>query len=547
MTLARELGCSASGVRVAASVWCRGRLESIQLTGSVDVQQGGLLVTSTLRRCLATMAVMAIVPVIGPALSQPRSPERASAATPEFVPLASPQRLLDSRPTGGTDDGLFAGIGVRPPGGVLELQVTGRAGVPADAESVALNVTADVAPEGGFLTVFPCGVSVPNASNLNYGAGDTIANLVIARIGVGGKVCLYNLGATHLIADVTGYFPIGAFNPLDQPRRLLDSRPTGGTDDGLFAGTGILYPNSTLALPVTGRVGVPANAGAVALNVTVVWAATNGFITVFPCGAPLPTASNVNYKMGQTIANAVIAKVGAGGAVCFYTEGATDLIVDVTGVFPSTTLSALDAPQRFDTRPGQSTVDGLAAGGGIRPAEGTFQLVVGGRGGVPANASAVILNVTAYAAAGGGFVTVHPAGTGRPNASNLNYRQAQTIANAAIARVGAGGQICLYTFGSTHLIVDVAGWLTGPPPPSSGAPCPADPTPPTTTMPPTTPPSSTSPTTTSPASSPGNTVNCSDFASQAEAQAWFDTYYPYYGDVAGLDGDGNGIVCESLP
>ena len=234
-----------------------------------------------------------------------------------------------------------------------------------------MNVTADAAPEGGFLTVFPCGVSVPNASNLNYGAGDTIANLVIARIGVGGKVCLYNLGATHLIVDVTGYFPIGAFNPLDQPRRLLDSRPTGGTDDGLFAGTGILNPNSTLALPVAGRVGVPANVGAVALNVTVVFAATNGFITVFPCGAPLPTASNLNYKMSQTIANAVIAKVGAGGAVCFYTEGATDLIVDVTGVFPSTTLNALDAPQRFlDTRPGQSTVDGLAAGGGIDPPRG---------------------------------------------------------------------------------------------------------------------------------------------------------------------------------
>ena len=376
----------------------------------------------------------------------------------------------------------------------LELQVTGRAGVPSDAESVALNVTADAASEGGFLTAFPCGISVPNASNLNYGVGDTVANLVIARIGVDGKVCLYNFGATHLIADVTGYFPTGAFNPIDQPRRLLDSRPTGATDDGLFAATGVLVPNSTLALPVAGRVGVPANAGAVALNVTVAFAATNGFITVFPCGAPLPTASNLNYKTAQTIANAVVAKVGAGGAVCFFTEGATDLIVDVTGVFPSTTLNALDAPQRFlDTRPGQSTVDGLAAGGGIRPTEGTFQLVVAGRGGVPANASAVILSVTADAAEDDGFVTVHPTGTGRPNASNLNYRQDQTIANAAIARVGAGGQICLYTFGATHLLVDVAGWMTGPPPPSSGTPCPADPTPP-----PTSPPSSASPNTTSP-------------------------------------------------
>ena len=87
---------------------------------------------------------------------------------------------------------------------------------------------------------------------------------------------------------------------------------------------------------MAGHVGVPSSdTGAVALNVTVAFAATNGFITVFPCGAPLPTASNLNYKTAQTIANAVIAKVGAGGAVCFFTEGTTDLIVDVTGVFPS--------------------------------------------------------------------------------------------------------------------------------------------------------------------------------------------------------------------
>ena len=46
---------------------------------------------------------------------------------------------------------------------------------------------------------------------------------------------------------------------------------------------------------------------------------------------------------------------------------------------------------------------------------------------------------------------------------------------------------------------------------------------------------------------PGNTRNCSDFSTQAEAQEWFDTYFPHYGDVARLDGDGDGEACESLP
>lgn len=50
-----------------------------------------------------------------------------------------------------------------------------------------------------------------------------------------------------------------------------------------------------------------------------------------------------------------------------------------------------------------------------------------------------------------------------------------------------------------------------------------------------------------PPSNPGDVVNCTDFSTHAEAQAWFDTYYPYYGDVAGLDQDNDLIACETLP
>ncbi len=46
---------------------------------------------------------------------------------------------------------------------------------------------------------------------------------------------------------------------------------------------------------------------------------------------------------------------------------------------------------------------------------------------------------------------------------------------------------------------------------------------------------------------PGNTKNCSDFLNYQEAKEWFDTYYEYYGDVAGLDGDNDQEPCESLP
>ena len=61
--------------------------------------------------------------------------------------------------------------------------------------------------EAGFVTVYPCGIDPPLASNLNYSVGTTAANAVIVKVGAGGKVCLYNSNPTQLIADVSGYFP----------------------------------------------------------------------------------------------------------------------------------------------------------------------------------------------------------------------------------------------------------------------------------------------------------------------------------------------------
>jgi len=62
----------------------------------------------------------------------------------------------------------------------------------------------------------------------------------------------------------------------------------------------------------------------------------------------------------------------------------------------------------------------------------------------------------------------------------------------------------------------------------------------TTTQAPTT-------TTTAAPANPGDSKNCSDFSTHAAAQAWFDKYFPYYGDIAKLDADHDGIACESLP
>lgn len=79
--------------------------------------------------------------------------------------------------------------------------------VPADAAAVVLNVTGVSATKDGFVTAWPCGTTRPLASNLNLTTGAIVPNLVISKVGAGGKVCLYTSGGTHLLADVSGYFP----------------------------------------------------------------------------------------------------------------------------------------------------------------------------------------------------------------------------------------------------------------------------------------------------------------------------------------------------
>jgi len=74
-----------------------------------------------------------------------------------------------------------------------------------------MNVTAVGPAADGFVTAWPSGLAQPNASNLNFSAGQTIPNTVIVPIGVGGKINLYNGsgGTIELLADVSGYFLAG--------------------------------------------------------------------------------------------------------------------------------------------------------------------------------------------------------------------------------------------------------------------------------------------------------------------------------------------------
>ncbi len=401
-------------------------------------------------------------------------------AVTAFRPLDAPRRVLDTRADASTADGEFVGIGRPGVDTTTELPVAGRVGVPADADAVALNVTAVEAEQEGFVTVFPCGEDRPNASNLNVGDGATIAVGTFVRIGDDGEVCVHTSADTDLVVDVTGYFPAGAVDALDAPQRLLDTREASATIDGQFERIGIRDAESTLELDVADRGDVP-TAGVddplvVALTVTVDGSDEPGFVTVHPCDGDRPTASQLNHAAGQTVANTVVSRVDDDGRICVFMSAETHVIVDVAASLPATTYAPLDQPRRLlDTRATDSTFDGEFAGTGLRPQRSTLQLDVAGRAGIPDDAGAVLLNVTAVGARNDGFVTVHPAGVERPTASNLNVAEGDTVANAVTTRLGTDGAVCLHADAAAHYVVDVVGWFPGTPTATTADECPDPP------------------------------------------------------------------------
>ncbi len=124
---------------------------------------------------------------------------------------AVPDRLMDTRE--GLGGPLFG------PGETRDLEVLGHHGVPATGvAAVALNVTATEPSSSPFITVWPAGIPRPKASNLNVVAGRTVPNAVVVGVGADGKISLFNsAGTTHLVVDVTGWYPTPSVGDVTAP------------------------------------------------------------------------------------------------------------------------------------------------------------------------------------------------------------------------------------------------------------------------------------------------------------------------------------------
>lgn len=359
----------------------------------------------------------------------------------------SPARIVDTRSNTGATT-LIGSLSKR-------IQITGIGGVPAGAQAISANFTVTGASGGGYLTVWNCSADRPVVSTLNFAATETVPNGASVPLDASGGLCVFSSASADLVVDVNGFYGsggVGRFASVS-PSRLMDTRTGVGAPGRLAAG-------SVTQLRVTGVAGVPIGAKLVSLNVTSVDPAQAGFVTVYPCGTSLPTASSLNPVPGSVKPNVVLAPVADDGTICLFTSTDVELIVDITGYIAeeATLRFTPTLPFRLtDTRDRNRPEMNAGTSGNPAATGQTIVIQVAGVRGISAGANAVSANFTVTGGTAPGFLVAWPCGP-RPATSTVNYALADAIANGAQMPLSASGQLCVFVSSDAHVIIDINGW-----------------------------------------------------------------------------------------
>jgi hypothetical protein len=293
-----------------------------------------------------------------------------------------------------------------------------------------VNLTATGTRTIGWFGAYPCDRPRPQVSNLNHRRDHTVAAAAIVPVGPSGDICVYNDTSAQVIVDLFGRFDDSVEVVDGAPVRLHDSRVLGERQPAM----------TELRLSVG-----PPGSGAVALNVTALEADASGFVTVQPCGTTGLETSNVNVAPGAVTPNLVVAAPDARGEVCVTSSTTVHLIVDRFASFGvDTSIDVPRARRLVDTR----------SDGTVRDAGRVVRFSAPPTG---ADSRGVFMNVTLVDADEPGYGTVYPCDEGRPDTSNVNISAGQTVANFAVVRPDANGEICVYTSIATDVLVDVLG------------------------------------------------------------------------------------------
>lgn len=260
----------------------------------------------------------------------PPDPGDDDAAQGSYFRGRNHPRIFDSR------TGLRTAASKLGDGEVRTLDVTGEAGIPSsNVRAVALNVTSSQATANSDITVYPAGSTRPATSNLVFEEGQKVSNLVIVKVGTGGRVKIHNRnGKTHVTMTVAGWYATddssegGQLSARNHPR-VLDTRT------GLRTSQSKMAAGNVRTLDVTGIGGVPRKGvAAVLLSVTASDPSADTGLTLYPRGSTRPGTPNLNITDGNKMSGLVAVQVGPGGDIKIHNQnGRTHVTISVAGWF----------------------------------------------------------------------------------------------------------------------------------------------------------------------------------------------------------------------
>lgn len=351
-----------------------------------------------------------------------------------------------------------------PPGTPRCVQVTGRAGVPAGATGTMLTVATVRPAAPGNVVVYPDTkgdgtTPVPKASTVNFEVGADVTGTTFVALPPSGRVCYATTSGSTvgLHLDLTGYTLAGSGVELRTPVRVMDTR------DPAWGHPGPVSPAETFDIDVTAGSGIPAGAAAVVLSVAVPAQPSPGNVKVFPYGTTPSTTSTVNFAPGQDKANLTVVPLDGATHVSVDVDspGSAHVVVDVLGwVEVGSPLVPVAPTRALDTRPTSRVGD--VVGPLTRRQE--YTLPLHGRHGIPVDATAVVLTVTAVQPTHLGHLRVYPDASGStpPDISTVNYIPGRDVANTVVVPLGADGRVAFWSdqfSGSAHVVADVVGYV----------------------------------------------------------------------------------------
>ena len=281
-----------------------------------------------------------------------------------------------------------------------------------------------------------CGVFCTNPSHAYSSAGTYTVTLTVSDL-VGRTTTDHG---TVAVGD-------GLVTTSSDPARVYDSR-----------GPGMIHrvpAHSVVTVPLA-NVTDGHLTDAAMLNVTVTNPLQAGYVTAYSAGTTRPTTSTLNFAAGRTVANQVTAKLGATG-VSFYngSAGAIDLIVDRAAAQAEggATYQPVRPVRVLDTRSGLGGTTGPVA------AYGSVPVGVAGHTGVPADATAVLVSVTATNTKASGYVNAHGSAATSWSGSTTNWAAGQTATNLALVSI-PDGNVLLFngSSGTANFVMDLVGW-----------------------------------------------------------------------------------------